>query len=436
MSNRIKHVAVGVLALALLMLTISPAEAQTIPDPGDPDTLKVDSVVAFASGRGIVPVRFVNDQSITSLEVVLTIQSPQIQVDSVSFDGSRLEIEGANNGYQITQSGRVVTIFSTPGSIVVPAGNGLLGVVYYSYPASVPQQVYTIDTTSWSSGLIQHATTFGISGGLFVPQYDEGYLDIQAAPATLDSLWIDSVGTEPGQAVALDIHAFNERDIAEVTVALDYGSERLMFDSVSFTGTRGAPAGNKTVQEQSSANSLFIRLEFGDDNPMPPGTGPLATMHFTIDPTSIAMLVMIDTIVVGLNSVTEFTLTSIDGGASYTPLFNPGYVDIKISTDIDDDVPDDVLPSDFNLAQNYPNPFNPTTSIELSVPTSREVTLDVFNVLGRKVRQLLNERLPAGVHQVEFDGRSEDGETLATGVYFYRVTAGDFVETRKMLLLK
>lgn len=90
------------------------------------------------------------------------------------------------------------------------------------------------------------------------------------------------------------------------------------------------------------------------------------------------------------------------------------------------------LPSLFHLEQNYPNPFNPSTSIGYSIPTTSRVSLEVYNILGQRVTVPVNEVQQAGRHEVYFETR-----TLASGVYFYRLRAGNsFVQTRKMLLLR
>lgn len=85
----------------------------------------------------------------------------------------------------------------------------------------------------------------------------------------------------------------------------------------------------------------------------------------------------------------------------------------------------------FNLAQNYPNPFNPTTMISYSVPATAEIRLSVFDVLGREVSTLVNQRQSAGTYNVTFDGKA-----LSSGVYFYRLQAGDKVKIQKMMLIK
>ncbi|MFZ1683885.1 MAG: DUF4038 domain-containing protein [Candidatus Zixiibacteriota bacterium] len=94
------------------------------------------------------------------------------------------------------------------------------------------------------------------------------------------------------------------------------------------------------------------------------------------------------------------------------------------------------IPDKFSLSQNYPNPFNPTTTIEFSLQASGNVTLDVFNLLGQRIRTLADGVMEAGTHRVEWNSRDDHGSTVSSGVYFYRLTAGEFVESKKMMLLK
>ncbi len=97
------------------------------------------------------------------------------------------------------------------------------------------------------------------------------------------------------------------------------------------------------------------------------------------------------------------------------------------------------LPKAFGLAQNYPNPFNPSTTISFDIPEDRgmvSVELKVFNLRGQLVRSLVNEGKPAGHYMIQWDGMDEHGEHVSSGVYFYRIKAGDYVSTRKMVLLK
>ncbi len=88
------------------------------------------------------------------------------------------------------------------------------------------------------------------------------------------------------------------------------------------------------------------------------------------------------------------------------------------------------------LSQNYPNPFNPKTTIAFSLREQGQVSLNIYDVKGRLVRTLVDRRLDANLHRVEWDGLGNNGSPVSSGMYFYRIKAGDFTQTRKMLLLK
>jgi hypothetical protein len=94
------------------------------------------------------------------------------------------------------------------------------------------------------------------------------------------------------------------------------------------------------------------------------------------------------------------------------------------------------VPTVFALAQNYPNPFNPSTTIKYQIATDANVTLDVYNLQGQKIRALVAKEQKAGYYSVVWDGRNEAGQTVSSGLYLYRVQAGSFVATHKMLLIK
>jgi len=86
---------------------------------------------------------------------------------------------------------------------------------------------------------------------------------------------------------------------------------------------------------------------------------------------------------------------------------------------------------DFSLEQNFPNPFNPTTLIRFQLPEESLVVLKVYDILGKEIIELLNENKEAGVHQIEFNAQN-----LPSGTYIYRISAGDKIENKKMILLK
>jgi hypothetical protein len=94
------------------------------------------------------------------------------------------------------------------------------------------------------------------------------------------------------------------------------------------------------------------------------------------------------------------------------------------------------VPDRYSLGQNFPNPFNPQTTISFDLPKAGTVKLTVFNMLGQKIRTLAEQRYDAGQHQVIWDGRSDNGDAIASGIYLYRLEADSFVASRKMILLK
>ena len=89
------------------------------------------------------------------------------------------------------------------------------------------------------------------------------------------------------------------------------------------------------------------------------------------------------------------------------------------------------IASTYSLSQNYPNPFNPTTSINFSIPQDGLVKLVVYDILGKEVATIVNGEQAAGTYQVTFDA-----SRLTSGVYFYKITSGDFSDVKKMLLVK
>ena len=96
----------------------------------------------------------------------------------------------------------------------------------------------------------------------------------------------------------------------------------------------------------------------------------------------------------------------------------------------------DAVPEAYGLGQNLPNPFNPSTTIEYEVPESGNVRLIVYNLLGQQVRTLVSDNIEAGFHTIVWDGADEFGRGVASGIYIYRMSAGEFKATKRMMFLK
>ena len=98
--------------------------------------------------------------------------------------------------------------------------------------------------------------------------------------------------------------------------------------------------------------------------------------------------------------------------------------------------PGTTVPLSFVLHQNYPNPFNPITSLRYDLPEQAQVTLTIYDLIGREVTQLINTTQEAGYRSVQWNATDMHGKPVSTGVYLYQIQAGEFVQTRKMVLLK
>jgi hypothetical protein len=120
--------------------------------------------------------------------------------------------------------------------------------------------------------------------------------------------------------------------------------------------------------------------------------------------------------------VSVTTDSSTSGWSQVWSFTHPGLTDLE---------EEQIMPTTFSLHQNYPNPFNPSTTIRYGLPERSHVLLEVYNLAGQRVATLIDGEQQAGWNEVVFEDK-----TLASGLYFYRLQAGDFVETRKLILIK
>jgi hypothetical protein len=184
---------------------------------------------------------------------------------------------------------------------------------------------------------------------------------------------------------------------------------------------------------------LLATVSTGDPNigeliSMEPGSDPQGTPSYRIvcnvGPTTGIFIV--DTTCIAPANHLVFVDEAF---AAVVPTFQHGIIGVNVLAGIKE-VETGAVPESYMLEQNYPNPFNAGTVIRFAQPVDGDVRIDVYNILGRKVKTLVNEFRSAGTHQADWDGRSDDGVEVATGVYFYRITTDKFSSTRKMVLLK
>jgi hypothetical protein len=155
-------------------------------------------------------------------------------------------------------------------------------------------------------------------------------------------------------------------------------------------------------------------------------------LRFTITPDAEEQYVFIDTTCDPINGHLIFGDTL--GMIEYTPIFYAGGFTYGEPTGMDEgDLP---IPKSYGLYQNYPNPFNTNTNIEFALPRACHVIIEIFNILGQNVSELVSKQMEAGYHTVSWDGTTNDGEEAPSGLYFYRLRTDYFVQTKKMVMLR
>ena len=136
------------------------------------------------------------------------------------------------------------------------------------------------------------------------------------------------------------------------------------------------------------------------------------------------------------SGVTEYVDNEVEQGKTYTyrvKAYKGSAVsdysnEASFATDVKEE---EGIPTEYSISQNYPNPFNPTTKIKFALPKTALTKIIIYDLIGREVQTLINKELEAGYHEISIDANN-----LTSGVYFYRVQSGDFIQTKKMILMK
>ena len=237
--------------------------------------------------------------------------------------------------------------------------------------------------------------------------------------ATDHNLGIDNGGTGQWQAALRQIQVFPDSqvtfDLSDLTI---HAGDSLTLNAVNGIGARVSNWGPAdTCFFSMTVASTSRSIEFVDSVLEMAGMTAYTFAPINDDLVNNQLRVYVD--------------AGVDGSIDDTLFLNN-----NVLTDVDEQGSTDRLPYRFELAQNYPNPFNPVTTIEYSLPKRSQVTIEIFNVLGQKVRTLVNEAKSAGSYRIEWNGSDDTGRPVSSGVYLYRFQAGDIVQTKKMLLIK
>jgi hypothetical protein len=396
------------------------------------DSLWIDSISTHSGQKAILNINFVNADTLEGLDLPLSYEFPDFQIDSVSFVGSRL-FGKISTIVVITSDSALLHIGAlilNPNDQDILPGRGLLARIYLTVPNAYPAREIDLDTTFIHTSLTFVPTRYRQS---YAPVFRKGIIINSFAPATQDSLWVANQQIHAGLPFMVSINAFDQYSITNARIPVRYHSDNLVLDSVSTAGTRSANATLVQYDNDPVAHEVLISLNFTEDSPLASGTGPLVNLYFTCLLGGTTAATFIDTTIIS-GVPLNFRLANVFNNVQIYPSFRPGKLTISTASDAHDD--HSAVPLAFALKQNEPNPFNPTTTISFALPDKAQVKLIVYNVLGQHVRTLMDQHLPAGQHEVIFDGRDDSGHELATGIYLYRISTDKNTQTKKMALIK
>ena len=253
-------------------------------------------------------------------------------------------------------------------------------------------------------------------------------------PGMQDSIIIDSVAVGWGQqTVDIRMYAVTDDSVGFYNIPLHFVPDSV---GMKFTWTMyyypvlywGS------VLDTISSDSQYIDLYGCRD----PSTVPylytwharihVLTMHLALPP-DLSDRIFIDTTSDYFGGSLYFSLT--DSLTHFIPAFKKGYIIPPFGG-----IGDVSKPIEYTLNQNYPNPFNPSTQIEFALPKAGHVSLDIYNILGQRVRKLLDDKIDAGKYSIIWDGKNGSGFEAPSGTYFYKLTSGDYTQTKKMVLIR
>lgn len=233
----------------------------------------------------------------------------------------------------------------------------------------------------------------------------------------------------------------NTKGLAAACIPLSFGKpgSDIICTDVSFEGSRVEHFIHYVIKDNENKKVLIGLIRALDEqikDALPPGEGLLATFTFESKSNKCKpQLAVTDWQIPGEKMY--FHLVDADANIFHHEIMQEKQADRPIPLKPGSpEEPPASLPTEFNMEQNYPNPFNPETVIKFSLKEDSWVTLRIYNVLGQVVKTLVDEQKPAGEYAITWNGMNEQDGPTASGVYFYRIKAGDYESVRRMTLLR
>lgn len=261
-----------------------------------------------------------------------------------------------------------------------------------------------------------------------------------------DTLFIPS--DTSGGEVLIYIKIWNDNPIQALGVPLIDSCGVCFLDSsknnggatpACFLGSRVEDFGSLTLNlELNPPKVMYGAVSF--ESSLPAGNGLFATMVYTVPPNAIPTCIRLYSSFFPPGNHLSFIRAD---AVAYVPIFKEKCFQVAASevTGVEEENSEKIF--EFDLKQNYPNPFNAQTAIRFAVHSKQStvngpirLTLTIYNILGQKVTTLLDQKKSSGEYRVLWDGKDETGEDVASGIYLYRLSAGDVTLTKKMVLLR
>jgi hypothetical protein len=257
-------------------------------------------------------------------------------------------------------------------------------------------------------------------------------------PVLKDTVAVDRIEkVNPDDKVKVDVWLWYDEDIDSLVIPLTFwnsGNHDIFCDSVTFGDIVGGSSGFDT---SNVAKKVLLWAKGIEKSQLVPIRREiLATIYFhTGLGWDSKISVPIDTTTFQGYQL-KFIQEKSKPGIEWRPIFFEGALEVS-------QVPETDSPKDYVLFQNYPNPFNVTTTIEFSVPHNSRVSLEVYNILGQRIKTLLEKTdMPSGTYRANWDGTDENGRIASSGIYFYRLSIADtsdkqiYSVVRRMVFLK
>jgi hypothetical protein len=224
----------------------------------------------------------------------------------------------------------------------------------------------------------------------------------------------------------------NKANLTAMDIPLKF-SEGVTLKEVNFENVRTSYFDLKIANIDNKDHKVIIgllpQMSAAAKPDLAAGTGPVANLVFQVDDPTITDIQIESFETENPGHALMYVYHDTQNGVLHQYSEYPEFSPITVSMSGVAGGPN--MPTSFALNQNYPNPFNPTTQIAFDLANATHVELTIYNVLGQEVKTLVNRDMEAGSHSVEWDASN-----VSSGVYFYRIQAGDFNQTKKMMLLK